>query len=287
MRVRAWRRLMLIAGFTGLLAFGAVACAETPEVVVRPTDDGFLVVGTIGDETHFHFLNDSDRDMTASVVALEGRSLTELREAAAGGELPEWANVAGTLEAAAGEAVDDTIDTGNGSFAVIEVSGDAPLVAALPRTAPSHGGPALVAGGEGGAGGEAGGGGGAELPALPEAGPVGSATGTVSVTMDEFSVAADPTSTGSGQITFNLSNEGAVLHELLVVRTEVAEDDLPISSGAVDVENPALDVLGEILNIAGGASGETTAPLPAGNYVLICNVPGHYNAGMHTPFTVE
>src|SRR5690606_3970910 len=174
--------------------------------------------------------NDSDRDMTASIVALEGRSLTELREAAAGGELPEWATVAGTLEAAAGDAVDETIDTGDGSFAVVEVSGDAPLVAALPRTAPEHGGgPALVAGGEGGEGGEAGGGGGTELPALPEAGPVGSASGTVSVTMDEFSVAADPTSTGSGQITFNLNNDGAVLHELLVIRTEAAADALPIS----------------------------------------------------------
>ena len=27
--------------------------------------------------------------------------------------------------------------------------------------------------------------------------------------------------------------------------------------------------------------------LAAGNYVMVCNLPGHYKAGMHTAFTVN
>ena len=281
MRVRAWRRRMLAACFMGLLAIGAVACAETPEVVVRPTADGFTVVGQIGDKTHFHLLNDSDRDLDVQVVGLNGHSITELRDAAGSGDLPEWAESIGNLQAAAGEAADAEFDTGDGSFAVIELGGDAPLLADLPRDAEDGHGQAPQ-GGEGGGETPA-----VEVPALPEAGPVGSGSGTVNVTMKEFSVAADPASTASGQIAFNLNNEGAVLHELLIIRTEAAQDALPIKSGAVDAENPALDVVGEIRNVAGGDSGETTAPMPAGKYVLLCNIPGHYNAGMHTAFTVQ
>jgi uncharacterized cupredoxin-like copper-binding protein len=285
MRVRAWRRLMLIASFTGLFALGAVACAETPEVVIRPDGDEFRVIGTIGDETHFHLLNDSDRDLSATIVALHGHSVTELREEAAGGDLPEWATEVGTLEAAAGEAADGTFDTGDGGYAVVELTGEAPLVAELHREEPEEGGEGLVAA-EGGDGGE-GGGEGSELPPLPEAGAVGSATGTVAVTMEEFSVAAQPNSTASGQITFNLENEGAVLHELVIVRTEAEADALPISGGAVDETDPGLEVIEKIQNVQGGASGNVTAGMPAGSYVLICNVPGHYNAGMHTEFTVQ
>lgn len=281
MRVRAWRRHMLAACFLGLLTMGAVACAETPEVVIRPNADGFAVIGQIGDKTHFYLLNDSDRDLDVQVVALNGHSITELRDEVGGGDLPEWATSIGNLQAVAGEAADAELDTGDGSFAVIELGGDAPLVANLPREAEEGRGEAPE-GGEGGGETPA-----VEVPALPAAGPVGSGSGTVNVTMSEFSVEAAPGSTTSGQIVFNLNNEGAVLHELLIIRTEAAQDALPIKSGAVDEANPGLDVVGEILNVNGGDSGNVTAPLPAGNYVLLCNIPGHYNAGMHTAFTVQ
>ena len=48
MRVRAWRRLLLVACFTGLLALGAACDSGASEVIVRPVDNGFTVVGTIG-----------------------------------------------------------------------------------------------------------------------------------------------------------------------------------------------------------------------------------------------
>jgi uncharacterized cupredoxin-like copper-binding protein len=164
----------------------------------------------------------------------------------------------------------------------VDTTGTKPLVAVLSRTK-SEETPAAAEGGAAGGTPAAG----ATVPPLPAAGPVGSATGNVDVTMKEFSVTANPTSTGSGQVTFNLKNDGAVIHELLVIRTAADPAALPQSGGRVDEANPGLDIAGQIPNVAAGSTGKVTAGLPAGNYVLICNVPGHYQAGMHTPFTVQ
>jgi len=35
-----------------------------------------------------------------------------------------------------------------------------------------------------------------------------------------------------------------------------------------------------------GASANLSLTLPAGHYVLLCNLPGHYAGGMSTHFTV-
>jgi uncharacterized cupredoxin-like copper-binding protein len=251
-------------------------------VVVRPTATNFTVVGTIGDKTDFTLLNDSDRALQAQVIALNGHSMTELQNAVAnGGALPDWAKQVGTIQAESGKIGTTTLDTKDGGYAILDTTGSAPLIAALERTVTSE---AAAAGTESAAGGA---GAAAAVPALPAAGPVGSATGTVSVDMKEFAVTANPTSTASGQVTFNMKNGGSVVHELLVIRTDADPAALPQKSGAVDETNAGLEVAGEILNVSAGGNGTVTKGLPAGKYVLICNVPGHYQAGMHTAFTVQ
>lgn len=286
MRVRAWRRLLLVACCTGLLALGAVACdSGAKEVIVRPKGNEFVVVGTIGDKTDFVLLNDSDRNFEAQVIALNGHSETELKDAlSSGGGLPDWATSVGVIPAEAGKAGQPVeVDTDEDGYAIVELTGSEPIVGALSRTAAEEAAPA---GGTAAAGGTAEAGG--ALPPLPAAGPVGSASATVDVSLKEFSVTAQPSSTASGQIAFSAQNDGVVLHELVVIRTEVDAGALPQKSGIVDEANPALEVKGKAQNIAGGASGQITATgLPAGKYALICNVPGHYQAGMHTAFTVQ
>ena len=42
----------------------------------------------------------------------------------------------------------------------------------------------------------------------------------------------------------------------------------------------------EVEDIAVGATESLTLTLEAGNYVVICNIPGHYLAGMHAALTV-
>jgi uncharacterized cupredoxin-like copper-binding protein len=44
--------------------------------------------------------------------------------------------------------------------------------------------------------------------------------------------------------------------------------------------------LGEISDLKPGAKGTMTLDLKPGSYVVICNQPGHYKAGMMTALTV-
>ena len=44
---------------------------------------------------------------------------------------------------------------------------------------------------------------------------------------------------------------------------------------------------GEIPEVAAGKSGKATLKLPAGRYVMYCNIPGHYAAGMYGTLITE
>lgn len=281
MRVLAWRRVMLVSCLTAIALLGAVACGEsTKTVTVRATADGLSVIGTAGDKTSIHLLNDSDSDVEVAVVPLGGRSISELKDASS---LPSWAKPVATIKAEAGKVGTAEAHTDQrGGYALFATGGSASHVALLSREQVEQ---PLAAGGSGGAGGSATP---EPLPTLPAAGPVGANSTTINVSLKEFSVTAQPASTGSGQISFTVKNDGQVLHELVVIRTEADAAKLPQAAGKVDESNPGLEVKGKAQNIAGGASGTVQATgLPAGKYVLICNIPGHYTGGMHTSFTVQ
>ena len=82
-----------------------------------------------------------------------------------------------------------------------------------------------------------------------------------------------------------MSNDGTQDHNLRVIATDLPPDDLPTSRGAVDEEQ--LNVVGSTPDFAAGSiQGVTVEQLSPGNYVLICNVPGHYLSGMRLGFEV-
>ena len=94
----------------------------------------------------------------------------------------------------------------------------------------------------------------------------------------------DPTSVAAGTVTFTVTNEGVKKHEFVVLKTDVAADKLHVEGDEVvedDYDSP-----GEIGDLPAGATDTLTLDLPAGKYVLICNLKGHYRMGMYTPFTV-
>ena len=62
-----------------------------------------------------------------------------------------------------------------------------------------------------------------------------------------------------------------------------------------DVPDPSAGSVGEVSSSCGAGAGEgltsgstgwTTLTLPAGRYELVCNLPGHYAAGMYTELDV-
>jgi len=124
--------------------------------------------------------------------------------------------------------------------------------------------------------------------ATPTAAPPAAAT-TVHVDLKEWSVTPDVTTVPAGSITFDAKNEGAIGHELVIIKTDLAADALPVSGGRVD-EAAAGEEGGEIEeeDLPSGAEySEATFDLTPGKYVLICNIPGHYENGMFAEVTVQ
>ena len=53
-----------------------------------------------------------------------------------------------------------------------------------------------------------------------------------------------------------------------------------------NVDESKLTMVAKSADVQPGATGGATGKLEAGNYLVFCNVPGHYAAGQHTVFTV-
>ena len=114
----------------------------------------------------------------------------------------------------------------------------------------------------------------------------GDGGGSVDVALaDDFTVTPSVGSIAAGTITFNVTNAGSDIHNFRVIRSDLAIDALPIDAGAVD--EGSVDVRGSAADLSGGGTETVEVDLEAGSYVLICNVPGHYLAGMTVAFTVE
>jgi uncharacterized cupredoxin-like copper-binding protein len=108
--------------------------------------------------------------------------------------------------------------------------------------------------------------------------------GTIVTTEKDFAIALEETSTPAGSTTFDITNDGPSTHELVVFATDLAEDALPVDGSTVTEGN--LDLVDEVEDIAPGVGTSLTVDLEPGSYVVICNVEGHYTAGMHAALTV-
>jgi uncharacterized cupredoxin-like copper-binding protein len=115
-------------------------------------------------------------------------------------------------------------------------------------------------------------------------GSTGSATGDVAVTMKDFSITTSVASFPAGDIAFGIQNDGPSAHEFVILRTDDAPDALPVENG--EIPEDQVDLVDEAEDIAPGTDTSLSANLTAGSYVLVCNLPSHYQAGMHAAFTV-
>ncbi len=104
---------------------------------------------------------------------------------------------------------------------------------------------------------------------------------------------ADPGTVASGQISFVVHNDGALVHELVILplptdgpgtRPTGKEDKIDESQSLGEASKSCADGAGD--GIAPGATGWVTVTLGAGRYELVCNEPGHYAAGMFDVLTV-
>ena len=110
----------------------------------------------------------------------------------------------------------------------------------------------------------------------------------------DMRLALDRASVPRGQVSFAVTNLGSVPHELLVLALPagqalggrpVAADGTADETGSLG-EASASCAAGTGGGIAPGAASWVTLDLPAGRYELLCNLPGHYLAGMSAELTV-
>ena len=96
-----------------------------------------------------------------------------------------------------------------------------------------------------------------------------------------------------GKVTFIITNTGAEGHELVVLATDTAAADFPITGfdgepNRFDEDAKGLTNVGETGDpaMAPGTSMMLTIDMSAGHYAAVCNLNGHYAMGMHQDFNV-
>lgn len=110
------------------------------------------------------------------------------------------------------------------------------------------------------------------------------------VTEKDFSVRASASEVRSGAVKVTVENRSGQEHELVVFRTDLDESKLPLNQEGDRVDEEADGVTHldpEAEGVQPHKSKTITIDLPAGRYVFICNLTGHYAQGMHTVVTAS
>ena len=103
--------------------------------------------------------------------------------------------------------------------------------------------------------------------------------------ISDYKLVTDHPTIAAGHIVFGIRNHAAMLHELKIIKTDLAPDQLPVDGASAKAKEDGK--VGELLNISAGASRKLVLDLVPGKYVLICNIAGHYQLGMRVGFEVQ
>lgn len=102
-----------------------------------------------------------------------------------------------------------------------------------------------------------------------------------------MSIRIDKPSIKTGSVTFDIINwSRSVLHEVLIVPVDNQSAPLPYDYGQALVPEEQVKVLVDTGGLNPNASKSVEVKLAPGAYLVICNLPGHYAAGMATPLNV-
>lgn len=109
----------------------------------------------------------------------------------------------------------------------------------------------------------------------------------VTGSVTEWAVEVNAEGAMAGDVTFTITNRGTIDHEFLVVKTDIPDGEIPLVDNRFEEDAEGLEVVDEIPEFPKGETNALTVNLTPGNYQLLCNIEGHYQAGMHTSFVVQ
>ena len=105
------------------------------------------------------------------------------------------------------------------------------------------------------------------------------------VDISDYKLVTDHPTIAAGHIVFGIRSHAAMAHELKVIKTDLAPDQLPVDRATAKASEDGK--VGELTAIAAGVSRKLVLELVPGRYVLICNVAGHYQLGMRVGLEVQ
>jgi uncharacterized cupredoxin-like copper-binding protein len=73
---------------------------------------------------------------------------------------------------------------------------------------------------------------------------------------------------------------------MVLVKLKSADEKIPLNTAKHRVDEKQLKSLGEVADLKPGGDGQLKAKLTPGTYLLLCNIKGHYEAGMQAKLTV-
>lgn len=124
------------------------------------------------------------------------------------------------------------------------------------------------------------------------------------VTLSEWAIKADRTRVTAGELELTTVNAGRMEHELVIVRTDLAADRIPVGLHGPDVRRAgrvvfgtahvhrekagygAASVRGTPRHIPPGDSRRARLTLAPGRYVMLCQIGTHYLSGQRAALEV-
>jgi uncharacterized cupredoxin-like copper-binding protein len=122
----------------------------------------------------------------------------------------------------------------------------------------------------------------ATATATPTTTPSPAASRALTIRMTEFAFDPKDASAKAGRVTITAPNDGRVVHELVLLKTDADPAALPKKGDDVDESTS----VGEIADVEPGSTKKAKFELAPGHYAMVCALPGHYEGGMYGSLTV-
>lgn len=107
----------------------------------------------------------------------------------------------------------------------------------------------------------------------------------LAVTMKDYRVELSVATVKAGTVKIGVKNAGGMEHSFELIKSDLPFDKLPMDTGAAKAKEDGL--VKQVKSLGVGKVSVITADLAAGNYVVICNIAGHYQLGMRVALAVR
>ena len=113
--------------------------------------------------------------------------------------------------------------------------------------------------------------------------PAPAAGHALTIRMTEYAFDPKDPVAKKGKVTVSAPNDGQIVHELVLLKTDADPASLPKKGDEVDESTS----VGELADVEPGATKKMTFELAPGKYAMVCALPGHYENGMYGSLTVK